>query len=165
MQRIGILSDTHGYLDDRILHFMEPCDQIWHAGDIGNLSVTDDLKQLKPLKAVYGNIDNHIIRLEFKEDEFFTCEGVKVLMTHIAGKPPKYVPRVHNLILTHQPDLLVCGHSHLLLIARQPAFNNLLHINPGAVGRSGFHKVRTLIRLSIDNQRIYDVEAIELGRK
>ncbi len=165
MMRIGILSDTHSYMDDRILHHLEPCHQIWHAGDIGNIAVADTLEAFRPLKAVFGNIDNHVVRLSFREDEIFTCEGVTVYMTHIAGTPPKYNNRVKDCIAAHQPDILVCGHSHLLLVTRQPLFHNLLHINPGAAGKSGFHKVRTLIRLSIDGKRIYDVEVVELGAR
>lgn len=164
MLQIGIISDTHGYLDERILHHFEPCNEICHAGDIGTMEVALALENHKPLRAVYGNIDNHIIQQAYPENNVFMCEGVKVLITHIAGLPPKYNKRVLPLITTHQPDLLICGHSHILKVLREPTLN-LLHLNPGAAGKSGFHKVRTLVRLRIQDKRIFDVEVIELGKK
>jgi len=165
MTRIGIISDTHGYLDERVFYHFEECHQIWHAGDIGTEEVARALEAFKPVKAVYGNIDGHLLRQSYPENQHFLCEETPVFITHIAGTPPKYAARVLHEIQTHKPAVLVCGHSHLLKVLRLPQFGNLLHINPGAAGKSGFHKVRTLIRLSIAQQRIYDLEVIELGKR
>jgi uncharacterized protein len=160
--KIGILSDTHSYLDERILHFLEPCNEIWHGGDIGNPEVTNRLAALKPLRAVYGNIDGGELRKTFPEDNFFEVAGVRVLITHIAGKALSYNPRVRNLIQQHKPNILVCGHSHILKVIFDKK-NNLLHVNPGAAGVHGFHKVRTLVRMDIENGNITNAEVIELG--
>lgn len=165
MTRIGILSDTHGYLDERIFHYFEECHEIWHAGDIGNIEVGTALENFKPLRAVFGNIDGHLLRQQYPENYLFRCEHVSVFITHIAGNPPKYNTNVLTQVKENQPAILVCGHSHLLKVLRVPQYNNMLHINPGAAGKSGFHKVRTLIRLSIDQQRVFDLEVVELGER
>lgn len=165
MTRIGILSDTHGYLDERIFYYFEECSEIWHAGDIGSIEVGTALENFKPLRAVFGNIDGHLLRQQYPENYIFLCESVPVLLTHIAGSPPKYNNHVLTQIKENQPAILVCGHSHLLKVLRIPQYNNMLHINPGAAGKSGFHKVRTLIRLSIDHKRIFDLDVVELGKR
>ena len=160
MRRIALLSDTHSYIDERILNHINEVDEVWHAGDIGDISITDKLAQLKPLKAVYGNIDNNVLRQEFDETLVFQCEQVKVLMTHIGGRPRKYNTRVINLLNEHRPKLFVCGHSHILTIKNDPSFS-LLFMNTGAAGKHGFHPVRTIIRFSITDNSIHDLEVIE----
>lgn len=162
---IGLLSDTHGDLDPKVFEHFAACDEIWHAGDIGDSSVSDALKQFKPLRAVYGNIDGREIQNQFPEDNRFECEGLDILMTHIAGKPSTYNPRVRKLLQEQCPDILICGHSHLLLIKRDTVFQNMLFINPGAAGSHGFHTVKTLVRFTIKNKVISDMEVIELGKR
>lgn len=164
MKRIGLISDTHGYLYEEVLTHFEMCDEIWHAGDIGSFEVSDRLAAVKPFKAVYGNIDDHLMRRTFPENVVFNCEGVTVLMTHIGGYPNKYTKRAKDLIVMHQPNLFICGHSHILKVMFDKTFN-LLHINPGACGKVGFHKVNTLIRFSIEDAKIKDLEVVELHLK
>ncbi len=164
MKRIGIISDTHGFMDERIAHHLNSCDEIWHAGDIGSLDVTDQLAKLTTLRGVYGNIDDHIIRKEFPLDNVFTIEGFKVYITHIAGRPGRYSARVKEVVKSENPNILVCGHSHICLVSKQPP-STILHINPGAAGIHGFHQVRTLVRLSLDQKSISDIEVIELGKR
>ena len=163
--KIGLLSDTHGELDPKVFEYFESCDEIWHAGDIGDRAVTDSLQAFKPLRAVYGNIDNKELCIQFPEDNRFECEGMKILITHIAGKPPSYNPRVKKLLELNRPDILICGHSHLLLIKRDPAQSNMLFINPGAAGNHGFHRVKTLVRFQIQHGAITSMEVIELGKR
>lgn len=160
MKRIGLLSDTHSYIDNNILRHLEETDEVWHAGDIGDLSVTDQISAIKPLRAVYGNIDNNTIRQEFNENLIFECEEVKVCMTHIGGRPGKYNSRSIELIKEHKPNLFVCGHSHILTVKNDPLYH-LLYMNPGAAGKHGFHHVRTMLRFSITGKRIHDLEVIE----
>jgi putative phosphoesterase len=162
MKRIGLISDTHGYMDSGIEKYLKNVDEIWHAGDIGKAEVTDFLKGLAPLKAVYGNIDDGKLRQEFPENAIFTTEGAKVLITHIAGRPGRYPSRVKNLISVNKPDVFVCGHSHICLVQYLPNLK-MLHLNPGAAGRSGFHKVRTLLRFSIEEGKVSNLEVVELG--
>ena len=164
MTKIGLLSDTHSDLDPKIFHYFAEVDEIWHAGDIGSIEVTDQLKAFKPLRAVYGNIDNHIIRSEFPEFNRFTCEQVEVLITHIAGKPGKYAKPVLDALNEKAPKLFICGHSHILLVKMDPIFN-MLWMNPGACGNKGFHSVKTLLRFEIDGEKIQNLEAIELGKR
>lgn len=163
MKRIGLISDSHGLLDARVLAHLESVDEIWHAGDIGNIIVCDQLKSLKPTRIVYGNIDGGSIRRETKAVEVFDIEGIKVCMTHIAGRPEKLLPNTAALIATHKPGLFVCGHSHITLV-KYVSNLNLLWMNPGACGFKGFHKVRTLLRFSIDKGKCKDLELIELPR-
>ena len=163
MKRIGILSDTHSFLDDSILKHLDSCDEIWHAGDIGNTDVFDRLNKYKPLKAVYGNIDNHELRMCCNEIERFTVEGANVMMKHIVGYPGRYDISIKALLRENPPQLLIAGHSHILRVMYDKK-NNLLFINPGAAGISGFHKVRTLIRLSVDKGTFKDLEVIEMQR-
>ncbi len=160
--KVGIISDTHGFLDQSVKKHFEMCDEIWHAGDIGTLALYDELNEFKPTKAVYGNIDGHDIRKCVPENQILHYGTTKVLMTHIASKPPKYNPRVRALIAEEQPRLLVCGHSHILKVEMDRQ-NNLLFMNPGAAGRHGFHKVRTLLRFDIIQNDFKNLEVIELG--
>ena len=161
MKKILLLSDTHSHIDERIIKYALQADEIWHAGDIGDLTVTDTLKELKPLKAVYGNIDNHEARLEFPEHSRFFCEEVDVWITHIGGYPGKYNINIREEIRKNPPKLFICGHSHILKVQYDKSLN-LLHLNPGAVGKHGFHKVRTMLRFTIDGEQIKDLEIIEL---
>lgn len=161
MTRIGLLSDTHGYWDDRYLHYFASCDEIWHAGDIGSQTVIDRLKAFRPLRAVYGNIDGQDIRLQYPETARFTLDGADILMKHIGGYPGKYDRSVRSTLLSCPPQLFVSGHSHILKVQYDPALR-LLHINPGAAGKYGFHTVRTLVRFSIHEGKFSDLEVIEL---
>ncbi|SNR17261.1 metallophosphoesterase family protein [Tenacibaculum jejuense] len=163
MKKILLLSDTHSYIDDQILKFVKQADEVWHAGDIGNLKVTDTIKSFKPLRAVYGNIDDAEARAEFPLDNTFELEGVSVWMTHIGGYPGKYKPRVYGELQKHTPKLFICGHSHILKVQFDKHFN-LLHINPGAAGKHGFHKVRTMIRFELRAGGIENMEVIELAK-
>ncbi|GLB54021.1 phosphoesterase [Neptunitalea chrysea] len=161
MTRILLLSDTHSYIDDTILKYVKAADEVWHAGDIGDISVTDQIKKLTPLKGVYGNIDNHVIRAEFPENNRFFCEGVDVWITHIGGYPNKYDMRVRSEIQTNPPKLFICGHSHILKVIYDKKLQ-LLHMNPGACGKHGFQKIRTMLRFEIDKEEIKNLEIIEL---
>lgn len=164
MVKIGLLSDTHGDLDERIFHYFKDVDEIWHAGDIGTLDVLDKLKAFKPVRAVYGNIDDHTIRLEAPLHNRFTIEKVEVLMTHIAGKPGKYAKPAYDELQKGAPKLFVCGHSHILLVKFDPHYN-MLWMNPGACGNKGFHQIKTLLRFCISVDRIHDLEVIELEKR
>ncbi|WP_405329210.1 metallophosphoesterase family protein [Leeuwenhoekiella sp. LLG6367-2.1] len=164
MKKILLLSDTHSYIDDRILAYAEKADEVWHAGDIGSLQVTDALKELKPLRAVFGNIDDHEIRKEFPLNNRFVCEGVDVLITHIGGYPGKYSPAIREELNGNPPKLFICGHSHILKVMPDKKLN-LLHMNPGAIGIHGFHKVRTMLRFTVDQGKIDNLEVIEIERK
>ena len=165
MKRIGLLSDTHGYLDPRIFEHFKDVDEIWHAGDIGTLDVLDQLKQFKPTRAVYGNIDDHLIRIETVLNNRFKIEEVNVLMTHIAGRPGNYSkPLLEEIENNGAAQLLVCGHSHITLVQMDKRFN-MLWMNPGACGIKGFHAVRTLLRFSITDDKFHDLEVIELGKR
>lgn len=162
--KILLLSDTHGHIDDRILTYAKEADEIWHAGDIGDLKVTDALKGIAPLKAVYGNIDSAAIRKEFPLNQRFLCEKVDVWITHIGGYPGKYSPAIRAEIKQNPPKLFISGHSHILKVMFDKSLN-LLHMNPGAVGKYGFHKIRTMLRFKIEEDKIFDLEVIELGGK
>lgn len=163
MTHIGLLSDTHGYLHPRVFDFMKACDEIWHAGDIGNLEVADKLKEFKPLRAVYGNIDGGILRTIFNETEVFTIEQTKVAMIHIGGYPGRYSASAKKIIKQLQPNLFISGHSHILKIMPDNK-NNLLHINPGAAGKSGFHRFITMVRFTIEGNNIGNIEVFESKR-
>ena len=164
MKRIGLLSDTHGYIDTKIYEHFKDVDEIWHAGDIGSLDVIDELRKFKPLRGVYGNIDDHKIRQELPEFNRFFCEEVEVLITHIAGKPGKYAKPAFEEIERRPPKLFICGHSHILLVQMDKRYD-MLWMNPGACGFKGFHSVKTVLRFSISGDRIHDLEAIELGKR
>ena len=161
MKKILLLSDTHSYIDDQILKFVKQADEVWHAGDIGSIEVIDTIQKLKPLKAVYGNIDNHLIRTEFKEDLKFTIEEVSVWITHIGGYPNRYDFRIKDEITRNPPKLFICGHSHILKVIYDKKLN-LLHMNPGAAGKHGFQNVRTMLRFEINAGNITNLEIIEL---
>lgn len=161
MKRILLLSDTHSHIDERILHYVAEADEIWHAGDIGDLKVTDKIKELKPLRAVYGNIDDHQIRKEFPLNQRFLCEGVDVWITHIGGYPGRYSPAIKEEIQKNPPKLFICGHSHILKVMPDKKLD-LLHMNPGAAGKYGFHKKRTMLRFTIKGENIKDLVVIEL---
>ncbi|PZD78034.1 metallophosphoesterase [Mesonia sp. K7] len=161
--KILLLSDTHSYIDDRILAYAEKADEIWHAGDIGDLQVTDLLQQKAPLKAVYGNIDDAKARKEFPLHQRFTCENVNVWITHIGGYPKKYSPAIREEIRQNPPKLFICGHSHILKVMPDKDLG-LLHMNPGAAGKHGFHQVRTMLRFEIHESDIKNLEVIELGK-
>ncbi len=163
MKKIGILSDTHGFFDEKLDRFFKDCDEIWHAGDIGNLEVVNKIKRIKPLRAVYGNIDGQEIRSLYGENLRFWCEDVEVWMTHIAGYPGRYNREVKEILKLKAPGLLICGHSHILKIMFDKTFN-LLYINPGAAGKSGFHKMRTAVRFIIDGKQMKDLEVWETNR-
>jgi putative phosphoesterase len=164
LKKILLLSDTHSHIDDVILKYVDMADEVWHAGDIGNLEVTDIIKKRKPLKAVYGNIDDATARLEFPLHNRFTCENVDVWITHIGGYPDKYNPNIRAELQNNPPKLFICGHSHILKVQFDKKLN-LLHMNPGAAGVSGFHQVRTMLRFTIDGEKIQDLEIIEIGKK
>lgn len=163
MKKILLLSDTHSYIDADILKYVKQADEVWHAGDIGDLSVTDAIKKLKPLKAVYGNIDGAKARIEFPEHNRFMCEKVEVLMTHIGGYPGKYNVRVREMMYQNPPKLFICGHSHILKVMPDKTLN-LLHMNPGAIGTHGFQQVRTMLRFTIDGKKIENLEVIEFKK-
>lgn len=162
--KIGLLSDTHGYLDSRLFQYFESCDEIWHAGDIGSEEVSDKLAKFRPLRAVHGNIDGGALKNQFPEDLWFECEGVNVWITHIGGYPPKYNPKTRLVLNQKIPDLFICGHSHILKVIRDKE-RGLLHINPGAAGLQGFHKIRTAVRFDVDAGKISKLEVIELGKR
>lgn len=164
MKRIGLLSDTHGYLDERILHYLSSCDEIWHAGDIGNDEIIRRLEETKPVKAVYGNIDGHPLRTDLSKDLRFKCEEVDVWMTHIGGYPKHYPSGILNQLKIDPPKLFICGHSHILRIIYDEQFK-MLCVNPGAAGVHGFHHVRTMVRFTVDKADLKDMEVIELGQR
>ena len=163
MTRVGLLSDTHGWLDPRVVAFFEGCDEVWHCGDIGDLTVTGELACRFTVRAVYGNIDDWKTRTVFPKFQHFTVEGVKVMLTHIGGYPGHYEPGILPLLEAEHPQLFACGHSHIAKVKYDEKLT-CLHINPGAAGRNGFHKVRTAARFSIDGSRITDLELLELER-
>jgi uncharacterized protein len=169
MTRIGLISDTHGYLDEIVFEHFNNCDEIWHAGDFGD-GVAEEISRLSDgdrknsVKGVYGNIDGTDIRTKFPEQLVFMCEDVKVMMRHIGGYPPRYNPETKKELLIHQPQLFISGHSHILKIMYDEKLQ-CLHINPGAAGKHGWHKVRTVVRFAIDGKNIKDCEVIELGKR
>ena len=162
MKKILLLSDTHSHIDDTILKYSNQADEVWHAGDIGNLNVTDSIKKIKPLRAVYGNIDDDKARMEFSLHDRFFCENVAVWITHIGGFPGKYSQNIRLEIQSNPPKLFICGHSHILKVQYDKKLN-LLHLNPGACGIHGFHQIRTMLRFEINDDKIQNLEIIELG--
>ncbi len=162
--KIGLLSDTHSHWDKRLDHYLSDCDEIWHAGDIGSLLVTDAIEALKPqkIRVVFGNIDDHQIRAEFKEDLHWTIDGVRFFMTHIGGRPGRYAKGIRSKLIKHKPNVFICGHSHLLLLKRDKSWGGL-YINPGACGIYGFHQKRTLLTFEIFNGQLQDMKVVELG--
>ena len=158
------MADTHGYLDEAVFKHFEHCDEIWHAGDFGSIALAEKLAAFKPLKGVYGNIDDLSVSTVYPENLIFTCEKVIVFMTHIGGYPPSYNSRVKPLMREHRPQLFVAGHSHILKVMYDEKLQ-CLHMNPGAAGNQGWHKVRTIIRFAIDGSDIKNCEVIELGKR
>lgn len=163
--KIGLLSDTHGFLDPKIPHHFRECDEVWHAGDIGDLKLAERLQSFKPLRAVFGNIDDKDIQVKFPEDLFFKCEDLSIWITHIGGVPPRYKPRIKQILKSQIPDIFICGHSHMLRIAKDPDHRGMLYINPGAAGNQGFHHTKTLVRFEISGKEIKNLEVIELGKR
>lgn len=161
MKKIGLLSDTHGFLDPKIFNYFKDVDEIWHAGDVGSISVIDELNAFKPTRGVFGNIDDHQLRLIWPEHLFFKCEDKTILISHIGGKPYKYRQPSYGQIKKHKPDIFICGHSHTLIVQYDKTIN-ALWLNPGACGNKGFHKVSTLLRFEIDGNKIQNMEVIEL---
>jgi hypothetical protein len=164
MRKIGLLSDTHGYLDPRLFELFNDVDEVWHAGDIGSVNILSDLESFKICRAVYGNIDDWDIRMQLPEHQRFECEGLRVWMTHIGGYPGKYSPKVKYELIKNPPDLFISGHSHILKVMNDKKLG-LLHINPGAAGKSGLHSIRTAVRFVIDNGDVKNLEVIELGKR
>jgi putative phosphoesterase len=164
MKRIGLISDTHNYLDDAVYKHFEACDEIWHAGDFGTAAIAEALQAFKPLKGVFGNIDGKDIRSRFPEVLSWTCEDVTVYMKHIGGYPKRYAPGVKQALMAEKAKLFISGHSHILKVIYDDEIG-CLHMNPGAAGNQGWHQVRTLIRFTIDGAAIKDCEVIELGKK
>ena len=163
MKNILLLSDTHSHLDEAMLKYINQADEVWHAGDIGDIKVTDEIKKLKPLRAVYGNIDNALIRSEFPLHNRFWCEEVDIWITHIGGYPGRYTPSVRESLNNNPPKLFITGHSHILKVINDKKLG-LLHMNPGAAGIHGFHQVRTMLRFEIHKDKIQKLEVIEIQR-
>jgi putative phosphoesterase len=163
LTRIGLISDTHGFLDERVFEHFKDCHEVWHAGDFGD-GIVERFKSFKSFKGVYGNIDDQKIRSEFPEQLVFNCEDVKVMMCHIGGSPPKYNPETRKELAIHKPQLFISGHSHILKVIYDDKIG-CLHINPGAAGKQGWHKVRTIIRFAINGKEIKNCEVIELGKR
>lgn len=164
MKKVGLLSDTHGFLDPAIYKYFAACDEIWHAGDVGTISVFDELSKFKPLRSVYGNIDGSVIRSVMPGNLYFELEGMKVFMTHIGGYPGRYNLEVKTFLKANPTDLFICGHSHILKVMYDQT-NHLLHINPGAAGNHGFHQVKTLVRFEVNEGKPQNLEVIELGKR
>ncbi|NBP68143.1 MAG: metallophosphoesterase [Cytophagia bacterium] len=163
--KIGLLSDTHSHLEKSILDHFKDCDELWHAGDIGEDTVLQQLQDFKPTKAVFGNIDSMKLQRSLAEDLWFECEGLQIWMTHIGGAPPNYNPRIKKKLKEAVPDIFICGHSHILRVMRDPHYANMLYINPGAAGNHGFHHMKTIMRFDIEAGAIKNVEVIELGKR
>ena len=163
MTRIGLLSDTHGWLNPKIYEFFKDCDEIWHAGDIGDYDITIELAAFKKLRAVFGNIDDWEIRADFPQFQIFKVEDMKVVMTHIGGYPNAYAPGIKSLLSEEKPDIFISGHSHILKVMRDPKLN-LLHLNPGAAGMKGFHKKATMMRFQIDGKDASNLEIYEADK-
>jgi len=162
MKKIGLLSDTHGHLDEAVFRYFKKCDEIWHAGDIGSTELVDKLAAFKPFKAVYGNIDGTELRKIYPEVLRFNCEQAEILMIHIGGYPGNYSPQARKEIIAKPPKIFISGHSHILKVIFDKKYN-LLHMNPGSAGNNGFHKIKTLLRFCIDGDQVKDMEAIEIG--
>lgn len=163
--KIGLLSDTHGFLDPKVFDYFKGVDEIWHAGDVGDAAVADALEKFKPLRAVFGNIDAKDLQVRFPENQRFTCEGLSIWMTHIGGAPPNYNPAVKRVLNENAPDVFICGHSHILRVKRDPNYHNMLYLNPGAAGNHGFHHIKTLVRFEVSGKEIRKMEVIELGKR
>jgi len=164
MQKILLISDTHNHVDAKLAKYINTVDEVWHAGDVGAISVCEEIGKLKPLKVVYGNIDGQDVRKSYPENNIFICEKVKVFITHIGGYPNRYNIGAKKIIEQERPNLFICGHSHILKIMYDTKYN-LLHLNPGACGVQGFHQIKTILRFAIDGTEIKNMEIIELGKR
>lgn len=164
LKRIGLISDTHHYLDEAVFKHFDSCDEIWHGGDFGTVAIAEALQNFRPLRGVYGNIDGYDVRSIYPKKIIFECEAVKVMMQHIGGYPGRYAPGIKDDLVLHQPNIFISGHSHILKVMFDEKYK-CLHMNPGAAGRQGWHKVRTLIRFTIDGNAIKNCEVIELGNR
>lgn len=165
MIKIGLISDTHNYLDPQVFDYFKDCDEIWHAGDFGTIEIANKLKKIAPVLGVYGNIDGEDIRKEYPLHQRFTRNGIDFWMTHIGGIPGRYCIPIRQEIEQNTPDVFICGHSHILKIARDQSLDKMLYINPGAAGKQGFQEYRTLVRFTIGDAVISDVEVIHLGKQ
>ncbi len=165
MTTIGLISDTHSHLPAQVMHYFKNCQEIWHAGDIGNVETLQQLQSIAPTFAVYGNIDGRALRATCPEDLWLEREGLLVFMTHIGGKPGRYTKRVTSLLQERMPDILICGHSHICKVDKGPDYPNMLYINPGAAGKQGLHQIKTIIRLSLERGKVVNLEVIELGKR
>ena len=165
MKSIGLLSDTHSYLDPKILDYFADCDEIWHAGDVGSGEIIDQLEAFKTTRIVFGNIDNRQIQLRSTEHLHFELEGFRIWMTHIGGAPPRYNPQVMPTLKRDTPDIFICGHSHILRVIRDKTLSNMLYMNPGAAGMEGFHKMRTILKFKLHERTISQMEVVELGKR
>ncbi len=163
--KIGLLSDTHGFLDNSIFEHFKDCDEVWHAGDLGDEALLKNLEAFKPVRAVFGNIDDRTLQTKLPEDLWFRVEGLTVWMTHIGGAPPNYNPRVKKILTERVPDIFICGHSHILRIKKDLKYNNMLYLNPGAAGNHGFHHMKTLLRFELTQMAIRNMEVIEIGKR
>lgn len=165
MTRIGLISDTHSYLDPLVFDYFENCDEIWHLGDIGSESIITELQNFKPLRVVYGNIDTPYLQKTLPEVDVFDLEGLKVMLIHIGAIPPRYNPKIKALLKKHTPNLFLCGHSHILRVIKDPNTVGLVYINPGAAGKHGFHHVRTLMKMELHDGKVVNLEVNELGKR
>jgi len=165
MTRIGLISDTHSYLDPLVFDYFENCDEIWHLGDIGSESIITELQNFKPLRVVYGNIDTPYLQKTLPEVDVFDLEGLKVMLIHIGAIPPRYNPKIKALLKKHSPNLFLCGHSHILKVIKDPNTVGLVYINPGAAGKHGFHHVRTLMKMELHDGKVVNLEVNELGKR
>ncbi len=163
--KIGLISDTHSFLDPKVFNHFQSCDEIWHAGDVGDIAVIEQLKAFKPVRGVFGNIDDQSVRQKYPEKLVFEVEGVKVYMIHIGGTPPRYAKGVKADLKKEKPRLFICGHSHILKVMPDKELDNMLYMNPGAAGRQGFHRMRTLLRFDLEAGSIKNLEVIELGKR
>lgn len=163
--KIGLISDTHGFLDAKVFDYFKNCDEVWHAGDIGEGTILHELESFKPFKAVFGNIDTREIQAKYPEDLWFELEGVTFWMTHIGGAPPAYKPRIKKVLKERIPDVFICGHSHILRVGRDANYNDMLYLNPGAAGNHGFHHTKTILRFDIAQGEVRNMEVIELGKR
>ncbi len=166
MLRIGLISDTHGFLDPKVKAHFAAVDEIWHAGDIGDWKIIKELETVCPIvRTVWGNIDSHTIRIQSHEHLIWEVEGFKIWMTHIGGYPQHYPAAIKHMMNTVKPNIFICGHSHILKVMRDPAYQNMIVLNPGAAGVHGWHKVKTVLRFTLDNKKMTQLEAIELGKR
>lgn len=165
MTNIGLMSDTHGYLDAQVFEHFKDCDEIWHAGDVGSVTIIEQLQAFKPTRFVFGNIDSKEIQWQLPEHQFFELEGFRIWMTHIGGAPPSYNTAVKKQFKEKTPDIFICGHSHILRVICDEKKNNMLYLNPGAAGNEGFHKVKTLLKFTLDNRKMHNLEVVELGKR